>query len=127
MEDDDHYIHQNTNNNDNNNNKYTLDEAITSMGIGKFQWFALGYAGFGWMSDSMALMLLSFIGPAVQSQWKLSPNIESLLSTMVFIGTLLGSYFWGFISDSYGRRSVFLSYLCIYIYIYINSSVCISR
>lgn len=116
MEDDDHYIHQNTNNNDNNNNKYTLDEAITSMGIGKFQWFALGYAGFGWMSDSMALMLLSFIGPAVQSQWKLSPNIESLLSTMVFIVTLLGSYFWGFISDSYGRRSVFLSYLCIYIY-----------
>lgn len=86
------------------NSQYTLDEAISSLGIGRFQWLALAYAGFGWMSDSMELMLLSFIGPAVQSQWKLSPSKESLLSTMVFVGTLIGSYFWGFISDSYGRR-----------------------
>lgn len=87
---------------------YTLDEAITSVGFGKFQGLALLFAGVGCISDSMEMMLLSFIGPAVQSDWKLSPSKESLLSTVVFAGMLVGSFFWGLISDSYGRRLVLL-------------------
>lgn len=83
---------------------YTLDEALTSVGFGKFQGFALVFAGVGWLADSMEMMLLSFIGPAVQSEWKLSPSEESLLSTAVFAGMLVGSFLWGLVSDSYGRR-----------------------
>ncbi|KZV26819.1 sugar transporter [Dorcoceras hygrometricum] len=83
---------------------YTLDEALSTVGFGTFQSLALVFAGVGWFSEAMEMNLLSFIGPAVKSEWSLSPTEESLLSTAVFGGMLIGAYFWGFISDMYGRR-----------------------
>ncbi|XP_022842849.1 organic cation/carnitine transporter 7-like isoform X3 [Olea europaea var. sylvestris] len=83
---------------------YTLDQILSTMGFGTFQGLVLFFAGAGWLSEAMEMMLLSFIGPAVKSEWTLSPTEESLLTTAVFGGMLIGAYFWGFISDAYGRR-----------------------
>ena len=83
---------------------YTTDDALTAMGFGKFQALVLVYAGTGWLADSMELMLLSFVGPLVRQQWNVSPQHESLLSSVVFTGMLLGACSWGYISDKYGRR-----------------------
>ncbi|XP_059283393.1 organic cation/carnitine transporter 7-like isoform X2 [Lycium ferocissimum] len=60
---------------------YTLEEALTSVGI----------------------------GPALRSQWALSPTQESLMTTVVFGGMLIGAILWGFITDTYGRRKGLLS------------------
>ncbi|KAJ4725472.1 organic cation/carnitine transporter 7-like [Melia azedarach] len=87
---------------------YTVDEALMKMGFGKFQAFVLAYAGMGWISEAMEMMLLSFVGPAVQSLWGLSPNQESLITSVVFAGMLVGAYTWGIVSDNYGRRSGFI-------------------
>ncbi|XP_051150520.1 organic cation/carnitine transporter 7-like [Andrographis paniculata] len=84
---------------------YTLDEALTSVGFGTFQGLALVFAGIGWFSEAVEVSLLSFIGPALTTEWSLSPTAESLLSTTVFGGMLFGACFWGFISDAYGRRT----------------------
>ncbi|KAJ8434477.1 hypothetical protein Cgig2_012111 [Carnegiea gigantea] len=67
---------------------YTLDEALLSVGFGKFQYFVFAYAGMGWISDAMEMMLLSFVGPAARSQWSLSAQQESLVTSVVFIGML---------------------------------------
>ncbi|KAL0410346.1 UNVERIFIED_CONTAM: Organic cation/carnitine transporter 7 [Sesamum latifolium] len=75
-------------------NGYTVDEALSSVGFGTFQVLALVFAGIGWCSDAMEVTLLSFIGPALESEWSLSPTEESLLSTAVFGGMLVGSYSW---------------------------------
>lgn len=83
---------------------YTLDEALLAIGFGKFQAFTLAYAGLGWISEAIEMMSLSFVGIAVQSEWRISSVEESLLSTFVFVGMLFGAYFWGFVSDFYGRR-----------------------
>lgn len=83
---------------------YTVDEAIVTMGFGKFQLCVLAYAGMGWISEAMEMMLLSFVGPAVQSLWHLSPNQESLITSVVFAGMLVGAYSWGIVSDNFGRR-----------------------
>ncbi|KAL0410344.1 UNVERIFIED_CONTAM: Pentatricopeptide repeat-containing protein, mitochondrial [Sesamum latifolium] len=83
---------------------YTLDEALSTVGFGAFQGLALVFAGISWFSEAMEMNLLSFIGPAVKSEWSLSPTEESLLSTAVFGGMLVGALFWGFVSDAYGRR-----------------------
>ncbi|KAG8376298.1 hypothetical protein BUALT_Bualt09G0048700 [Buddleja alternifolia] len=83
---------------------YTIDEALSTLGFGNFQGMALCFAGIGWFTDAMEISLLSFIGPAVKSKWLLSPTQESFLSSAVFGGMFLGAFFWGFISDSYGRR-----------------------
>lgn len=84
--------------------KYTVEEAIAAMGFGKFQILVLAYAGMGWISEAMEMMLLSFVGPALQSAWDLSSNEESLITSVVFAGMLVGAYTWGIVSDKHGRR-----------------------
>lgn len=86
--------------------RYTIDEALVSMGFGNYQILVLVYAGMGWVSEAMEMMLLSFVGPAVQSAWSLSPREESLITSVVFAGMLVGAYSWGIVSDIYGRRQV---------------------
>ncbi|KAK9097631.1 hypothetical protein Sjap_023128 [Stephania japonica] len=88
--------------------KFTVDEALQITGFGKFQFLVLAYAGMGWVSEAMEMMLLSFVGPAVQSDWKLSSHQQSLITSIVFAGMLLGAYSWGVVSDKHGRRSGFL-------------------
>lgn len=88
--------------------EYTVDEALVSMGFGKFQILVLAYAGMGWVSEAMEMMLLSFVGPAVQSAWGLSARQESLITSVVFAGMLVGAYSWGIVSDNHGRRKGFL-------------------
>ncbi|KAM7480722.1 hypothetical protein LguiB_005305 [Lonicera macranthoides] len=87
---------------------YTLDEALSTIGFGKFQGLVLVYAGLGWVAEAMEMMLLSFVGPALETEWGLSSGEESMISTVVFAGMLLGAYSWGLVSDTYGRRKVFL-------------------
>uniref|UniRef100_A0ACD6A353 Uncharacterized protein n=1 Tax=Avena sativa TaxID=4498 RepID=A0ACD6A353_AVESA len=84
---------------------YTTDSALSAMGFGKFQALVLVYAGMGWVAESMELMLLSFVGPLVREEWKISAQDESLLSSIVFFGMLIGACGWGFVSDKYGRRT----------------------
>uniref|UniRef100_A0A804M0W8 Major facilitator superfamily (MFS) profile domain-containing protein n=1 Tax=Zea mays TaxID=4577 RepID=A0A804M0W8_MAIZE len=87
---------------------YTTDDALTLMGFGKFQALVLAYAGMGWVAEAMEVMLLSFLGPVVREEWNVSPQDESLLSSVVFAGMLIGACAWGFISDRYGRKTVLL-------------------
>ncbi|GKV26814.1 hypothetical protein SLEP1_g36044 [Rubroshorea leprosula] len=87
---------------------FTVDDALLAMGFGKFQILVLVYAGMGWVSEAMEMMLLSFIGPAVQSLWGLSSHQESLITSVVFVGMLIGAYSWGVVSDKHGRRRGFL-------------------
>lgn len=83
---------------------FTVDDALIAMGFGKFQVYLLVYAGMGWISEAMEMMLLSFVGPAVQAEWGLSSNKESMITSVVFAGMLIGSYSWGVVSDKFGRR-----------------------
>lgn len=86
-----------------------MDDALLAMGFGKFQIFVLAYAGMGWVSEAMEMMLLSFVGPAVQSYWGLSSHEESFITSVVFAGMLVGAYSWGMVSDKHGRRKGFLT------------------
>uniref|UniRef100_A0A0V0HDK7 Putative ovule protein n=1 Tax=Solanum chacoense TaxID=4108 RepID=A0A0V0HDK7_SOLCH len=88
---------------------YTLEEALTAVGIGKFQYMVMCYAGLGLIAEAVETMILSFIGPALRSQWTLSSTQESLMTTVVFAGMFIGAIFWGFITDCYGRRKGLLS------------------
>ncbi|KAF5954899.1 hypothetical protein HYC85_007755 [Camellia sinensis] len=85
---------------------YTIDHALSTMGFGKFQCLVLAYAGLGWVAEAMEVMILSFIGPAVKYEWSLSSSEESLITTVVFGGMLVGAYSWGLVSDNFGRRQI---------------------
>lgn len=83
---------------------YSLDEALAMLGFGKYQGLLLAYGGLAYTADAMEIMILSFIGTAVESEWHLSPGEKSFISTVVFAGMLVGSCIWGVVSDIYGRR-----------------------
>ena len=85
---------------------YTVDDALLSSGFGKFQVLIFSYAGIGLIAEAMEMMLLSFVGPSVQLEWKLTSHQESMITSFVFVGMLIGAYSWGVVSDNYGRRQV---------------------
>ncbi|CAG7882458.1 hypothetical protein BRARA_C03447 [Brassica rapa] len=90
------------------NRSFTVDEALVEMGFGKFQLYVLAYAGMGMVAEAMEMMLLSFVGPAVQSLWNLSSREESSITSVVFAGMLIGAYSWGIVADKHGRRKGFI-------------------
>ncbi|XP_058113435.1 organic cation/carnitine transporter 7 isoform X2 [Magnolia sinica] len=87
---------------------FTVDEALIALGFGNYQSLVLAYAGMAWVAEAMEMMLLSFVGPAVLVEWELSSHEESLITSAVFAGMLVGAYSWGIVSDNYGRRKGFL-------------------
>ncbi len=105
---------------------YTVDEALISMGFGKFQAFVLAYSGMAKISEAMEMMLLSFVGQSVQAEWELSAQAESLITSVVFVGMLVGAYSWGIVSDNYGRRQVLYYLHSTVCQIYLKSSLQIS-
>ncbi|KNA24583.1 hypothetical protein SOVF_014400 [Spinacia oleracea] len=92
----------------NGSGTYSVDDALVKVGFGKYQYFVLAYAGMGWIAEAMEMMILSFIGPAVKVEWKLSSTEESLITTIVFAGMLVGAYSWGLVSDKFGRRKGYM-------------------
>lgn len=53
----------------------------------------------------------------VRCEWSLSPAEESLLTSVVFLGTIVGSFLWGALSDAKGRRLGFASTAgCIFLF-----------
>ncbi|EXB26127.1 Organic cation/carnitine transporter 7 [Morus notabilis] len=87
---------------------YTVDEALVVLGFGHFHVLVLSYAGMAWISEAMEMMLLSFVGPALQSAWGISSHQQSLITSVVFAGMLIGAYSWGIVSDKHGRRGTWM-------------------
>eukprot|EP01083_Nonionella_stella_P069777 186214_1 len=54
---------------DHDTNYFTVDEAISHIGTGKFQWRLLFLTGAIWSADAMEMMLLSFVMPILQAEW----------------------------------------------------------
>jgi len=40
----------------------------------------------------------------VKCMWNISPSQESLITSIVFCGTMIGAYSWGVLGDAKGRR-----------------------
>ncbi|XP_066974498.1 synaptic vesicle 2-related protein isoform X2 [Macrobrachium rosenbergii] len=83
---------------------FTVDQAVNALGFGKFQIKLSLITGLCWMADSMEMMILAILGPALHCDWHLSEWKQAFLTTAVFIGMMLSSAFWGNLSDKYGRK-----------------------
>ncbi|CAK0787220.1 hypothetical protein CVIRNUC_010436 [Coccomyxa viridis] len=83
---------------------FSIGEALDHIGFGRFHVMLLFYCGCAWAADAVEMMLLSFLGPAVKCMWNITPNQESLITSIVFCGTMVGAYSWGVLGDAKGRR-----------------------
>lgn len=83
---------------------FTVDQAVNALGFGKFQVKLSLITGLCWMADSMEMMILAILSPALHCDWHLSEWKQAFLTTSVFIGMMISSAFWGNLSDKYGRK-----------------------
>jgi len=85
-----------------------VDEAIESIGFGKFQRRVLWAAGLCFTADATEVMLLSFLSLTLQSEWGLTARQTANMTACVFAGSLAGTLILGYLGDHLGRRPVFL-------------------
>jgi MFS family permease len=90
---------------------FTLDEGLHSVGFGTYQTKLLIVCGLGYAAGTVELILISFLLHTLNDtkQWGgLSSFQGSALASMAFAGSLLGSLFWGIVSDRVGRKPAFV-------------------
>lgn len=83
----------------------TVEEAVEKLGFGPFQICITVVCGMIWLADAIELMLLSVLSPALKCQWNLSSSEEASITSIVFVGFLIGSLFWGYFCDAFGRKT----------------------
>lgn len=83
---------------------FTVSQAVNALGFGWFQVKLSLWTGLCWMADSMEMTILSILSPALHCHWQISRYQQALTTTVVFLGMMLSSTFWGNLSDRYGRK-----------------------
>jgi MFS family permease len=86
----------------------TLDEALEKNPIGFYQYRLLLLCGLAFMTDALEVNLLSFLSVCAGKEWNLSSGQEASITGIVFAGIIVGSGFWGILSDKYGRKKSFI-------------------
>ena len=92
----------------------SLEEAMGLNPIGFFQYRLFVMCGLNLMTDGFEITLLSFLTVCAGADWSLTNVEKATLTGMVFLGIVLGSLFFGWFADKYGRRPAFL-YSCLLI------------
>lgn len=91
----------------------TVDEVMERIGVGTFQQCVFVICGLSFMADAVEVSLLSFLAECLELEWDLSDVQKSTLTSVVFVGQLFGSYFWGPFADKKGRKWAYIMALSI--------------
>ncbi|XP_048582883.1 synaptic vesicle 2-related protein isoform X2 [Nematostella vectensis] len=84
---------------------YNLSDAVEWIRFGPFQASLIAIVGFFVIADALEMMLLSILAPTIRCTWHLNSLEEAFITTVVFVGMMLGSSFWGWIADVMGRKT----------------------
>ena len=86
----------------------SVDDAVETIGLGRFQWRLLGVNGLVWAGDAMEVIGIGFIIPLVVATFGVSGAQAGLIGSLFFAGMLFGAWGFGSLADRIGRRRVFL-------------------
>ena len=88
--------------------KFKVGDAIEEIGFGRFQ-VCLGLVvGIALIADGMEIMVVSILGPVLICEWNIDVYQEALLTTVVFLGFLIGSPAFRWLGDTCGRRNALM-------------------
>ncbi|CAK4093275.1 unnamed protein product [Aphanomyces euteiches] len=83
-------------------------------GISAYYLKLLHAAGIGWAMDSMDTFLFTYCMPKIKADFKANYNRtitaseSGLLGSSVFAGAFVGAFMFGYLADAFGRRTIFL-------------------
>ncbi|XP_018602612.1 putative transporter SVOPL isoform X1 [Scleropages formosus] len=88
------------------NKTYTVEEAVETIGFGRFHIMLFLIMGSANIVEAMEIMLLSVVSPEIRCEWRLQDWQVALVSTMVFLGFMICGVLSGYVADKYGRWKV---------------------
>lgn len=95
---------------DENGHYNDYEQVLRIIGFGWFHVFLLAGLGVALGSDAVEILSISFILPFLRQENELGlvDWQSGLLSAIIFLGMLFGSYIWGGFSDITGRRKTLI-------------------
>jgi MFS transporter, VNT family, synaptic vesicle glycoprotein 2 len=97
----------------NEKNFVSLEEVIKKCGFGKFNYILIILAG-GLMGVAfIELTSVNFILSVAQCDLNMTTSDKGLLSSIGYVGVILSSHLWGFLSDTKGRRKTLIASLLV--------------
>uniref|UniRef100_A0A1A9VFU3 Major facilitator superfamily (MFS) profile domain-containing protein n=1 Tax=Glossina austeni TaxID=7395 RepID=A0A1A9VFU3_GLOAU len=87
------------------------ENALLLSGFGKFHLMLLTICGLIYMNTAVGVTILSFVLPSATCDFQMTSEDKGWLSATPMLGMLIGSYFWGCLADTKGRRIVLVATL----------------
>jgi putative MFS transporter len=88
--------------------------------IGRSQWLLMGVLAVALVVDTMKPATIAFVLPAMSKEYGLARSQAAWLPFIALSGTAVGSLFWGWLCDFYGRRAAIL----IATVMFVGTSIC---
>ena len=96
-----------------NNGIYYYNDAINYIGFGIFHVFQIICVGVALSSDAIEVLVISLALPQLSHDLNATDVQNAWLSSVIFMGMLVGDYGWGTLADITGRRSTMIMSLSI--------------
>uniref|UniRef100_A0A4W3GD22 Synaptic vesicle glycoprotein 2Ca n=1 Tax=Callorhinchus milii TaxID=7868 RepID=A0A4W3GD22_CALMI len=77
---------------------------IQECGHGRFQWGLFFVLGLSLMADGVEMFVVGFVLPSAETDMCVENASTGWLGSIVYVGMMLGAFFWGGLADKMGRR-----------------------
>lgn len=84
-----------------------IGRAIDKTQLNKALMLIIAVAAAGFFFDSFDIVIVSYALPVIKQEFALDPKQLGLIGSAALAGMGLGSWFWGWVADKWGRRVVF--------------------
>jgi VNT family MFS transporter (synaptic vesicle glycoprotein 2) len=90
-----------------------LEEAIKKCKIGKYNYVLIAVSGCLMTCAFVELTSINVIFPVAQCDLNLTTADKGILGSIGYVGVILSSHLWGFLSDTRGRRTILIPTLLV--------------
>ncbi|XP_060699728.1 synaptic vesicle glycoprotein 2Ca isoform X3 [Hemiscyllium ocellatum] len=81
---------------------------IQECGHGRFQWALFFVLGLSLMADGVEVFVVGFVLPSAETDMCVENSTTGWLGSIVYLGMMLGAFFWGGLADKVGRRQALI-------------------
>ncbi|XP_018326529.1 synaptic vesicle glycoprotein 2B-like isoform X2 [Agrilus planipennis] len=88
-----------------------FERALENTGFGKFHFALLTVCGLIYLNTAMGITMISMVLPSATCDFQMTSTDKGWLTASPMLGMVIGSYFWGCLADTKGRKIVLIAAL----------------
>lgn len=97
----------------NENHEKELDDVLSSFKFGVFNYKMLLLSGGAYFAICAQMMVIVFLSKPIKDKWAIDHHTYAWLPVLIRIGSIIGCFTFGILSDHFGRKYPFLVALCV--------------